>query len=289
VDLRGTGIWSIQLRYGDSGQVRDASTEIEELGYSAIWIPGGREAGVLAHIGRTLAATQRIVVAAGVINIWMDQAPDIAADHAVLARDHPGRLLLGFGVSHAPTIEGGNQIYARPLAKIERYLDDLDSARTPVRASERVLAALGPRMLELARQRSAGAHPYLVTPDHTAVAREVLGPDRLLAPEQMALLSTNVSESRQTARSHLARYLQLPNYTNNMLRHGFRDEDLADGGSDRLVDAMVAHGDVDAVVSRIEQHRQAGADHVCVQFLRPDPTELPLAEWRSLAEAVGGS
>jgi probable F420-dependent oxidoreductase len=224
-----------------------------------------------------------------VINIWMDEARNVAADHAALTRDHPGRILLGLGVSHATTIETAGQLYARPLAKMDQYLDDLDAAFTPVPNSERLLAALGPRMLKLARLRTAGAHPYLVTPEHTALARHALGPDRLLAPEQTAVLSTDATEARQTARSHLARYLQLPNYTSNMLRLGFGEHDLAEGGSDRLVDAMVVHGNVDAILSRIDQHRQAGADHVCIQFLRADPAELPIAEWRTLGQAVNGS
>jgi probable F420-dependent oxidoreductase len=166
------------------------------------------------------------------------------------------------------------------------YLDDLDAAEPPVPAAERVLAALGPRMLELARDRSAGAHPYLVTPEHTRQARQVLGADRLLAVEQAAVLETNPERARTLARQHLAVYLQAPNYTNNWRRLGFTEDDLADGGSDRLVDALVAWGDAGAIRDRVERHHEAGADHVCLQVVTGE-FRPPVEEWRALGPALG--
>jgi probable F420-dependent oxidoreductase len=180
--------------------------------------------------------------------------------------------------------------YSSPVATMRAYLDSMDAApyaaAPPAEEPFRVLAALGPRMLELAREHTQGAHPYLVTPEHTATAREVLGPDRLLAPEQKVVLETDATEARRVGRGALAIYLGLPNYTNNLKRLGFTDDDLADGGSDRLVDGVIAWGDLDAVVARVRAHHAAGADHVAVQVLTPDPLTLPLAEWRTLAPAL---
>ena len=167
------------------------------------------------------------------------------------------------------------------------YLDALDKTDPPVPADARVLAALGPKMLRLAAERAAGAHPYLTTPDHTRQAREILGPEPLLAPEQRVVLETDPAAARELGRRHLAIYLQLPNYTNNLRRMGFTDDDFAGGGSDRLVDAIVAWGDVDALVARVRAHHDAGAAHVCIQVLTADPRALPLTEWRTLAVAFG--
>ncbi len=173
--------------------------------------------------------------------------------------------------------------YVRPYTRMVEYLDALDAAPNPVPVPERALAALGPRMLELARDRSAGAHPYLVTPEHTREARTALGQGPLLAPEQAVVLETDPARARAIARQHLSRYLQAPNYVNNWLRLGFTQADVADGGSDRLVDALVAWGDLDAIRQRIQEHQRAGADHVCIQALAADPLALPLAQWRALA------
>ncbi len=216
----------------------------------------------------------------------MHEPGDVAAGHARLTGEHPGRFLLGLGVSHAPLVERSHQVYRRPLAKMVEYLDQLDAASPPVPKAERALAALAPRMLDLARDRTAGAHPYLVTPDHTVLAREVLGPGPLLAPEQKVVLDTDAERARSVGRQHLARYLELPNYTNNLLRIGFSADDIADGGSDRLVDGLVAWGDVDAVGARVRAHHDAGADHVCIQVLLAEAAALPLTEWRRLGEAL---
>ena len=191
------------------------------------------------------------------------------------------------GVSHQPLVDhDAPGRYRDPLAAMGDYLDALDRATPPVPVAERLVAALGPRMLEVARLRSAGAHPYLVTPDHTRAARVVLGAAALLAPEQAVVLEGDPAVARALGRAHLAIYLGLPNYVHNLTRLGFGEDDLADGGSDRLVDAVVAWGDEARVAARVDEHRRAGADHVCVQLLTPDLRVLPRAAWRDLAAAL---
>jgi probable F420-dependent oxidoreductase len=193
---------------------------------------------------------------------------------------------MGIGVSHGPLVdETGVGTYAKPLARMGDYLDGLDAASEPVPAGDRVLAALGPKMLELARTRAGGSHPYLVVPEHTATARAALGDGPLLAPEQAVVLSTDPDRARGLARAHLAVYLGLPNYVNSWFRQGFTEDDTLEGGSDALVDALVAWGDEDAIAARVQAHRDAGADHVCLQVLGED---LPMADWRRLGEALNG-
>jgi probable F420-dependent oxidoreductase len=195
-------------------------------------------------------------------------------------------VLLGIGAGHRHHVEAvTDQRYERPYRQVVSYLDDLDSAQPPVPRDQRALAALGPRMLALAGRRTLGAHPYLVTPEHTRLAREILGPAPLLAPEQTVVLETDPAVARSIARQIVTFCLVAPNYTNNWLRLGFTTDDFADGGSDRLVDALVAWGDVETVFKRIDEHRQAGADHVCINVLGP-PGEIPLAGYRALAAAL---
>jgi probable F420-dependent oxidoreductase len=285
-DLGRVGIWSGQLRRSDPGEVSEAAAELDELGFGTLWIPGGMGGDLFADCERLLTATKRAVVATGILNIWMHEPAETARGHAALTSGYPGRFLLGLGVSHAIAVDAANQTYEKPLSKMVAYLDALDAAAPPVPVAERVLAALGPRMLQLSRDRTAGAHPYFSSPEHTAVARDVLGPGPLLAPEQMVVLETDPDAARAIARRHVRRYLQLPNYTNNLLRHGLDANDIAGEGSNRLVDAVVAWGDVDAVAGRIKEHHEAGADHVCIQVLRDDPAVLPRQEWRQLASLV---
>jgi probable F420-dependent oxidoreductase len=291
MDLAGTGVWSASLRYGDRGQAADAAAELETLGYTAAWVPdvGG---DLFDAVSALLAATSRLVVATGILNIWMHEASETAAAHAALTAAHPGRLLLGLGVSHAPLIDAAAPgRYRKPLEVMRTYLDQLDSAHSegaqpPVPRDDRVLAALGPAMLALARDRTGGVHPYLVTPEHSRRAREVLGPERLLAPEQAVVLERDPEVARGVARAHLAVYLTLPNYANNWRRLGFTEEDVVDGASDRLVDALVAWGDEAAIQRRVQEHRDAGADHVCVQVLTARPEPFPMEEWRTLAAVL---
>src|SRR3954469_10610161 len=279
--IAGVGIWSPELRYHeDEGAIRDAAAELEELGYAALWIPGGRGGPVCDACGVLLRATREVTVATGILNVWMHDPEVAAAERAQLDDAYEGRFLLGLGISHAPLVEQ----YQKPLATMRGYLDSLDAAAPPVPRPERVLAALGPKMLELARDRSAGAHPYLVTTDHTHRAREILGAGALLAPELGVVLENDEGRAREVARAHLERYMQMPNYVNNWRRLGFGEDDLTSGGSDRLVDALIGWGDVEAIAERIEEHFDAGADHVCLQVLRtPGADGLPRDEWRELS------
>jgi probable F420-dependent oxidoreductase len=280
MNLGRIGIWS-GLVWRDRDAAKDAAAELDGLGYGALWFPNGQEIFELAR--DLLDATSRMVIATGIVNIWTHPAAETAAAHHALTQAHPSRFLLGLGVSHAPVVDRAQPgLYAQPLDRMRQYLDALDAAPNPVPAGARVLAALGPRMLELARDRAAGTHPYLVTPEHTRRAREVVGPDRHVASEQAVVLETDPAQARAIARTHLAGYLRLPNYTNNWLRLGFTAEDVANGGSDRLVDALVAWGTVEQIGERVAAHQQAGADHVCLQVLTGDQTTLPLTEWRAL-------
>jgi probable F420-dependent oxidoreductase len=293
MDLKPVGIWTGQLDYQPANQAKEAVAELEELGFGAVWVGEavGREA--LSNAGLLLSATRRLVVATGIANIWVRDALAMVAGQNTLAEAYPERFLLGLGVSHAPLIEGmRGHHYERPLAAMRQYLDAMDEVVSSYRAvppgtpPPRVLAALGPKMLTLAAKRAQGAHSYFVPPEHTAQARDQLGPDSWLIPEQAVVLENDSERARVIARRHTSRYLRLPNYTNNLRRLGFGDEDLAGSGSDRLVDAMVAWGDENAIVGRVRAHLNAGADHVCVQVLDPDRRGLPAAQWRRLAPAL---
>jgi probable F420-dependent oxidoreductase len=283
--LSGTGVWAGQLRYGEAGPIAEVAGELDALGYSALWIPdvGG---DVLEAVELLLGATERAAVATGILNIWMHTPEEVAPRRGAWQESWQQRALLGLGVSHAPLIDRDEPgRYTKPYQKMVEYLDGLDAAEPPLPAEARVLAALGPRMLALARDRTAGVHPYLVPPEHIALAREIVGPDSLIATEQAVVLESDPATGRAIARNHLAMYLPLPNYNNNLRRLGFGDADFASPGSDRLVDALVAWGDVDAIKTRVTAHRDAGADHVCIQVLRAD-YEFPRAEWRELAPAL---
>ncbi|MEU5053611.1 LLM class F420-dependent oxidoreductase [Streptomyces sp. NPDC021096] len=280
------GLWSAGLRTDDPtrlGEIADAAAELEELGYSALWIGGNPGMAQAAHV---LAATDRVAVGTSILSIWQHEAADVAAQYAALAPGLRERFVLGLGVSHTALAEQ----YARPYSAMRAYLTALDDAPVPLPAGQRVLAALGPKMVRLAAERAAGAIPYLVTAEHTAKARELLGPDAFLAPEVKVVLDTDPSRARRTAREFLAIYLPLPNYTNNLLRLGFTEEDFEDGGSDRLVDALFALGDDAAVRARVDEFLAAGADHLAVQVVLPDGRQqartLARPEWRELAQAL---
>ncbi|MCV7302673.1 LLM class F420-dependent oxidoreductase [Mycobacterium barrassiae] len=285
MDLAGIGVWSSQLRYGDPGQAAEAAAELEELGFTALWIPdvGGPVLDSVAHL---LSSTKQVVIATGILNLWMHEPSDVAEKYAALTAEHGERFLLGIGVSHAPLIDSKEPgLYRKPLAATRAYLDAIDATENPVPVANRVLAALGPKMLELAATRSRGAHPYLVTPDHTRYAREHLGEGPLLLPEQTVFLTNDREEARAVGTNWLRSYLALPNYANNLLRSGFTQEEL-DSVSDRLFDALIAWGDEETVLNRVNEHLQAGADHVCVQVLTADPREFPHEQWRRLGAAV---
>jgi probable F420-dependent oxidoreductase len=285
MDLAGVGVWSSQLRYGDAGEAAEAAAELEELGFTALWIPdvGGP---VLDSVDHLLSSTKQVVIATGILNLWMHEPADVAAAYASLSAKHGERFLLGIGVSHAPLIDSKEPgLYRKPLAATRAYLDAIDATDNPVPVGNRVLAALGPKMLELAATRSRGAHPYLVTPDHTRYAREHLGEGPLLLPEQTVLLTKDETEARKLGTDWLRAYLALPNYANNLLRSGFTQEDVT-SVSDRLFDAIIAWGDEETVLRRVNEHLAAGADHVCVQVLTADPTEFPREQWRRLGAAL---
>ena len=286
MNLSGVGVWSSQLRYGDPAEAADAAAELEELGYPALWIPdvGGN---LFDSVANLLSATSRVVIATGILNLWMHSASETAQQHAKLSADHENRFLLGIGVSHAPLIDAKQPgRYRRPLQATKEYLDGLDSAETPVPVGQRVLAALGPKMLDLAATRSRGAHPYLVTPEHTRGAREALGDGPLLLPEQTAILCDTAEQARAIGTEFLQGYLQMPNYANNLLRIGFTEDDLTTV-SDRLFDALIAWGDEETILRRVAEHQAAGADHVCVQLLASGGrTEFPREQWRRLAAAL---
>jgi probable F420-dependent oxidoreductase len=260
IELGRIGIWR-----HPSGLTPDLVAEVEALGYGTIWI-GGSPDGDLAVAENILDATDHIAVATGILNVWKDDATPVAASYHRITAKHPGRFLLGLGIGHPEA----TQEYQQPYAKLVSYLDELDELKVP--AEGRVLAALGPKVLRLAAERSAGAHPYLVTPEHTRWAREILGDGPLLAPEQKIVLETDPERARAIGRPRVQQpYLGLTNYLNSLRRLGWTDADFADGGSDALIDALALHGDAEAIARGITAHLDAGADHVAIQVLNPDP------------------
>jgi probable F420-dependent oxidoreductase len=285
------GVWTGAFDYVPTARMKELGAELEELGYGAIWIPEVAGRDVFVALTHLLSATTRVIGATGIANIWGRDAVAMAGGVRALTEAFPERVLLGLGVSHQNLVEGlRGHDYRKPLSAMSAYLDAMDAApysaerpSTPVR---RVLAALGPKMLQLAGTKADGAHPYLVPVEHTAEARSVLGDGPLLCPEQMFVLGSDASAARETARRTLAVYLGQPNYVRNLIRLGFTDDDVAGGGSDRLVDALVAWGDVDAVADRVKAHLDAGADHVCVQALVDGKRAVPVDEWREVAPAL---
>ena len=276
------GIWSIELRFGDPIEAGRAAAELEALGFGAIWVPGAMDDRILADVDRLLDATLAVAIGTGIINVWKVAAADVGRWWQTLPAERQARLMLGFGVSHGPAI--GAQ-YGMPLATMAAYLDGLDAAGVPV--ERRCLAALGPKMLDLARDRTAGAHPYLVTARHTAEARARLGPGALLAPEQGVILESDPARARAIGRAALSSYLNFPNYLNNWRRLGYGEEDLA--GSDRLVDDLFLWGDRDRIAAGVQAHFDAGADHVCLQLIRGavgSDMAMPIEGWRTLAKML---
>jgi probable F420-dependent oxidoreductase len=290
MDLSSLDIWTPALRNREVDRVAQAAAEIETLGYRCVWLPG-REAyegpDAFDTAAAVLGATTSLQAATGVLNIWAHDPAAVAARTADLETRAPGRFLLGLGVSHAPAVEARGDAYVKPLARMVGFLDRLDAADPPVRPDQRVLAALRPRMLELSRDRAAGAHPYLAPPEHTAAARATLGAGPLLVPEQTVVLDTDATSARATARQFLATYLDLPNYVGNLLAHGFDRADVEAGGSDRLVDRLVPWGTPAHVLRTVGEHLDAGADRVAVQVATSTPgLDGALAAWRDLAAAV---
>lgn len=268
------GVWGHESTF-----TPELARELEQLGYTGIWL-GGSPGGDLAAASSLLDATERVSVATGIVNIWADDARSIAAAHRRITAEHPGRFLLGIGAGHPEATSD----YKHPYQALVDYLDVLDGEGVP--KDERALAALGPKVLRLARDRTAGAHPYLVPPEHTKIARETLGEGVLLAPEQKVVLETDPERARATGRPAVDKpYLGLVNYTSNLRRLGWSDSDLASPGSDELIDALVARGDAPTVAARIRAHLDAGADQVPVQLLTEKGAD-PLPGYRALAEQL---
>lgn len=273
------GVWASTEGLSASAAAAFAQ-RVELWGYSALWIPEAVGRNSLVHASWLLANTSKLILATGIANIYARDAQAMRAAQLTLSEQSGGRFLLGMGVSHAPLVEQARgHVYGKPVATMSLYLEAMARAHyvapQPAQAPLTVLAALGPKMLELAAARADGAHPYNVTPQHTAQARAILGAGKLLCPEQKVLLESDPATARRVARDYLARYLALPNYCNNLLRLGFTNEDFANGGSDRLIDALVVWGDETRIRARLQEHWDAGADHVCVNTLHPQGLDVP--------------
>jgi probable F420-dependent oxidoreductase len=282
MDLGRFGIWWSGSWRAEATPVADVAAEMEQLGYRTMWLSARFEPGIPPIFGELLEATDQAVVATGILSVWPNEPAKVAEDAGALGE----RLLLGVGASHAPVVDAQGATYARPLTKVAEFLDGLDAATPPVPADRRVLAALGPRMLGLAAERSLGAHPYFVPIEHTVRARKILGSEPLLAPEVAVVLETDPGVARAAARSYTTGYLGLSNYTNNLIDLGWTVDDLQSGGSDRLVDALIPWGTPEAIGDRLQEHLGAGADHVCVQVVRDHGHGFPLEEYRQLASVL---
>ena len=270
------GVWTTYRAIGEEN-AGEAAKLVEDLGFGTFWLGGSPQ---LPALGPLLEATERIVVATGILNVWASEPERVASDFAELEARFPGRVLVGIGVGH-PEATGH---YTRPLGAMQVFLDGLDAATVPVPRTRRCLAALGPKMLKLSAERSLGAHTYFVPTAHTLAARERLGETAILAPELACVLDDDVQSARAKARAYAALYLGLRNYTNNLLTEGFSQQDIAAGGSDRLIDAIIPHGGADEIAAAARQHRSVGADHVCLQTVGVEG--IPRSEWTALASAL---
>lgn len=290
MDIGRVGLWTFLLDDHPTSRVRDLAQEIEEMGWPTLWRPESTGRDVLISSSVLLDATSRLIVASGIAQIYARHPVTTAAAQKTLFEAHEGRFLLGLGVAHASSVEGIRKLeYRTPYSDMVAYLKAMaDAPYTAVEPATKpptVLAALGPRMLKLSAEAADGAHPYFTPPEHTAMARDILGQGPLLVPEQMVVIDGNLDRARSVARANMAHYLQLPNYTNNLLRCGFTESDI-DDMTDKLVDGIVACGDLDVTVDRIQQHLDAGADHVSIQVLVADnDLDITIAHWHELAEA----
>jgi probable F420-dependent oxidoreductase len=276
MELGRIGVW-ISARAADAQLAGEAARLAEELGFGTLWLGGSPK---LEQLRPLLAASERLVVATGILNVWANEPSAVAAQYDELAREFPGRVLLGIGIGHPEATSE----YARPLEAMAAFLDGLDAAPTPVAAGQRCLAALGPRMLDLSRERSLGSHTYFVPVTHTRAARERLGATALLAVELACVLDDDDARARKAARVYADFYLALSNYASNLRRHGFGAGDLADGGSERLLDALVPRGSAEVVAALAREHLDAGASHVCLQPVGVDG--LPREQWTALARTL---
>ena len=274
--------WSGSWRVADDPE-RNVAAELESLGYGTLWSSGGFDPGLSTRFEKLLAASERATVASGIVSVWAAAAADVGPAVADLEVRFGGRFLLGLGASHSAIVQN----YENPYTRVVEFLDALDALDHPIPPERRILAALGPRMLELAAARASGAHPYFVPVEHTARAREVLGRGPLLAPEVAVVLETDRAVALALARQYAAIYLPLPNYADNLRRFGFGDADFENGGSDRLIEAVIPWGDAKTIARRVHEHLDAGADHVCVQAVAGFDG-FPLTQYRELAPALLG-
>ncbi|WP_436534983.1 TIGR03620 family F420-dependent LLM class oxidoreductase [Actinoplanes sp. HUAS TT8] len=264
------GVWSMELRGAGRPRVRDAAAELDALGWRTIWLPGLDGTGVLDDVDHLLVAAPNSQVVTGVLNIWGQPASTLGP----WAAARQDRVVLGLGIGSPAGAAAHGLDYGKPVESMRHYLDEVGPGR-------QLLGALGPKMVELAVARTAGWHPFLVTPDYVSAHREIVGPKPLIAPHQAVFLGTDVAEARAAARAGIGMFLGFPTYRNNLKRLGFTDDDLAGGGSDRIIDALVAHGTAEDIQRRVREHLDAGADHVAVHVL--GSSALPLAQWRELA------
>ncbi|MGZ4340993.1 MAG: LLM class F420-dependent oxidoreductase [Solirubrobacteraceae bacterium] len=279
MELGRIGVWTTYRQIGEEN-AGEAARLVEELGFGTFWLGGSPR---LPSVRPLLEATDRLVVATGIVNVWSYDPADLAAEYARLAKEFPDRVLVGIGIGHP---EATSQ-YATPLAAMRAFLDGLDQPDTALPRDRRCLAALGPKMLELCKTRSRGAHTYFVGVAHTRAARVELGEDALLAPELACVVDGDPESARAKARRYAELYLGLRNYTSNLLRHGFNEDDIADGGSDRLIDAIIPHGAAEDIAAVAREHFDAGADHVCLQPV--GVRGIPRDEWTALAGALVSS
>ena len=293
IDLGTYGIWTATLDLQPAGAAREHAAEVEELGFGALWIPETVMREVFLEAAMLLEGTRSLKVATGIANRYAWDPMTTHAAMQTLNEAWPGRFLLGLGVSHDHLVSKlRKHDYSKPYSGMVEYLDAMEEALYLAPKGEpeaqMVLAALGPKMLALAADRTAGAHPYFVPPEHTASAREIMGEQPLLAVEQMVVLEGDPATAREVARAHMAVYLRAPNYAKNLMRLGFTEEEITEGGgADRLVDAIVAWGGVEQAIQRCREHLDAGADHVCIQVLQADMAAVPQQGWRDLSAALG--
>jgi len=282
------GAWTFAFDAQPVADVRAGASALEELGYSALWVPeGSGSRDILTHLSVLLQATERITVASGIANVTARQPEVLQAGIVTLADGFAERPVFGIGVGHEYSTGTRGIDWDRPLARMRGYLDLMDAASSlpaPAQAPQRLLAALGDRMLGLSSERALGAHTYFVPVTHTEHARSVLGPEPVLAVEVTAIHASDPTRARQLARAWARHYLELPNYAKNLVRMGFSEDEVTGDGSDRLIDATIAWGDADAVAARVREHLDAGADHVCVQYIDADDADLCLPAYAELAE-----
>jgi probable F420-dependent oxidoreductase len=285
-ELGRVGIWSMELRLGSAEAAREAAAELDALGYRALWIPGLSGQGALQRVDELLGATTRATIATGVLGLWSQEPGQLASAHHRLAEAYGPRVMTGIGVSDAASAHSAGAVYPGAVTAMNDYLDRIEEAADPIPAGERILAALGPKMTQLAARRARGSHPFLVNPEYVADTRELGGPVMLIAPHQAVVLDSRAREARDAARAGIGPALDLASYQRNLRRMGFGDDDLVRGGSDRLIDAVVAWGDLEAIAQRIREHFEAGANHVALQVLTV-PDGLPVSTaWRELAALI---